>query len=390
MASAEGEPMIIDRAELLFLRIPFRMSVTHGAMADRTFSDSLIVKVASGGCAGYGEAVVREYVSGSLGGGAEFQRQVARLTGGFLAPVRERDLHWEDIAAHLSGLACEARELPILCAVETALLDLACGQAGTDVYSFLGAEPLRQSVIYGGVIPILPPEQAEKYVERYASLRFPNVKVKVGGDPGYNDAMLGLCRKELGQGFDIRVDANASWSIENATEQLDVCARHGVKVIEQPFAVSAEEAVSIMARAHAMGFDFIADEGVLTAADVASLACAGGCRVVNLRLSKNGGLSRVLALARVAEASGLAYQLGCMVGETGVLSALGRVAASLLPSPLYVEGSYDDILLSENITTRSFGFGPGGLAPIVRESGIGYEMSEEKLVKLSVARVPCP
>ena len=39
---------------------------------------------------------------------------------------------------------------------------------------------------------------------------------------------------------------------------------------------------------------------------------------------------------------------------------MGRLAASLLPRPLYIEGSYDELLLEENIVTPSFGFGRGG------------------------------
>jgi muconate cycloisomerase len=109
--------------------------------------------------------------------------------------------------------------------------------------------------------------------------------------------------------------------------------------------------------------------------------------MLNLRLSKNGGLFRVLSLAREADASGLAYQLGCMVGETGILSALGRMTASLLPRAVYLEGGYDDVLLAGNVTTRSFGFGPGGRAEIVRGRGIGYEVDEQALAKFSRARL---
>jgi muconate cycloisomerase len=110
--------------------------------------------------------------------------------------------------------------------------------------------------------------------------------------------------------------------------------------------------------------------------------------VLNLRLSKNGGVNRVLALAAEAESRGLSYQLGCMVGETGILSCLGRLAASLLPKPLYIEGSYDEMLLEENIVSPSFGFGPGGKAPILRGQGMGYHMEEGRLEKFSRARLP--
>ncbi|HTZ51718.1 MAG TPA: enolase C-terminal domain-like protein, partial [Spirochaetia bacterium] len=122
-------------------------------------------------------------------------------------------------------------------------------------------------------------------------------------------------------------------------------------------------------------------------ADVRRLAQTGAAQALNLRLSKNGGLSRVLSLAAEAEACGLTYQLGCMVGETGVLSCMGRLAASLAPRPRYVEGSYDELLLEENIVTPGFNFGAGGRAPIMRGPGMGYRVDTEKLARFTRACV---
>ena len=77
--------------------------------------------------------------------------------------------------------------------------------------------------------------------------------------------------------------------------------------------------------------------------------------MINLRLSKNGGLLKVLKMAEIAEKRGLQYQIGCHVGETGILSALGRVAASILPKAVYVDGSYDSYLLSTDFrVARSY------------------------------------
>jgi L-alanine-DL-glutamate epimerase-like enolase superfamily enzyme len=380
--------MRVEAAELHFLEIPFRLSVTHGARAGRTSSDSLVLKLFGGGRSGYGEAVVREYVSGSLGAGEDFQREAARITTSLLAPLRDRDLSWQEAAEYLAGLDCDSRSLPLLCAVETALLALAIAEAGGDAYTFLSMEPQRTSVVYGGVFPMLPLEQGRKYLDICAAMKLADLKVKVGTDAAYTAAILSLCRERLGGACDLRVDANGAWSTEDAESQMEICVRHGVRVIEQPFHVSAKETSVSLARMKERGFTLVADEGILGAADVRSIAASGVYQMLNLRLSKNGGLFRVLALAREAEASGLAYQLGCMVGETGILSALGRLTASLLPKPAYLEGGYDDALLAGNVTTRSFGFGQGGRAEIVRGRGIGYEVDEQKLATFSRARLP--
>ena len=379
--------MRLEAAELHFLEIPFRLSITHGARADRTCSDSLVLRLSGGKQAGYGEGVVREYVSGSLGSGEDFQHEAVRITSALLAPLRERELSWQEAHALLNGLACDSRSLPLLCAVETALLALAVSDAGVDIYTFLGETPLRTTVVYGGVLPILPLAHARAYLDICAGMRLPNLKVKVGEDTAYTEAILALCRDRLGTSCDLRVDANGTWAADDIEARMNICARHGVCIIEQPFPVSSGPHAAESARMMERGFVLMADEGILDAADVRSLAAYGHCGMLNLRLSKNGGLHRVLSLAHEAEANGLAYQLGCMVGETGILSAMGRLTASLLPRAVYLEGGYDDVLLAGNVTTRSFGFGAGGKAEIVRGSGPGFEVDERKLAEFSRARV---
>jgi L-alanine-DL-glutamate epimerase-like enolase superfamily enzyme len=379
--------MRLESAELHFLEIPFRLSITHGARADRTCSDSLVLRLSGRGRNGYGEGVVREYVSGSLGSGEDFQREAVRITSALLAPLRDREMSWQEARKLVNGLAGDSRSLPLLCAVETALLALAVSEAGVDAYTFLGETPLRTTVVYGGVLPILPLRHARAYLDICAGMRLPNLKVKLGGDTAYTQAILALCRDRLGASCDLRADANGAWVAEDIDTQMDICARYGVRIIEQPFPVSQGQHAAASARMVQRGFVLMADEGILDAADVRSIAASGLCGMLNLRLSKNGGLHRVLSLAREAEASGLAYQLGCMVGETGILSALGRLTASLLPSAVYLEGGYDDVLLAGNVTTRSFGFGPGGMAEIVRGSGLGFEVDERKLAEFSRTRV---
>ena len=378
--------MRVDSARLHFLQIPLRISVTHGARSARTASDSIILALQdASGRVGYGEAVVRDYVSGPLDA-PEARLLVARL----LEPFRGVETSWAQARATLSALSCRPQELPFLCAVETALLDLACAEAGSDAYDVLGAAPLRQDVVYGGVIPIVPVAQADAWLERYMGFGFHEVKVKVGSDAAYNDAMLGVCRRRLGEDFPIRVDANASWSAETVGAHLAVCGRHRVMVVEQPLAAGAAAgAVRVLADARARGFSFMADEDVLGEPDVAALAAAGIFDTLNLRLSKNGGLTRVLALAGAAKSRGLRYQLGCMVGETAILSALGRIAACLLPSPLAIEGSYDDIILSDNVSANGIGFGPGGAASVIRGAGVGFSVDRQRLARLSARTVDC-
>jgi muconate cycloisomerase len=119
--------------------------------------------------------------------------------------------------------------------------------------------------------------------------------------------------------------------------------------------------------------------------DMEKIDKVGYYRMLNIRLAKNGGLSKCLALAVQAEKMDLGYALGCHVGETGILSALGRVAASLMRRPMYVDGSYDTILLADNVTKENFSFGSGGDAPIIRGRSLGYQVDDAKIHRYAVA-----
>jgi muconate cycloisomerase len=382
------QPTRIEKAEIYALKIPFKMDFTH-AMASRAFSDSLILKIEGQGKRGFGEAIVRDYVSGEIGKNADLLKNVKEIIARILEPLIERNISWEEGKEHLDSLALESHELPLLCAVETALLDMFCNSSGEDIYGLLKKEPLKQSIQYGGTLPMLSLPEAEYILEMYEQVNIRNIRIKLGTDLDYNEEILKLSREKLGRNFDLRVDANASWSLEIALESLKLCRKYGIFRVEEPFGRDREEILFLLRDPESRDFQFVADESALTVNDIEAMAKNRSYHMINLRLSKNGGLLKILKMAEIAEKRGLQYQIGCHVGETGILSALGRVAASILPKAVYVDGSYDRYLLSENITSENFSFGFGGVAEIIRGQGLGFIVDETRLGRLSIGKIGC-
>ena len=378
----------IEKAEIYALKIPFKMGFTH-AMASRSFSDSLILKIEGQGKRGFGEAIVRDYVSGEIGKGADLLKNAKKIIARFLEPLMEKDISWEEGREHLDSLALESHELPLLCALETALLDMFCNSSGEDIYGLLKKEPLKQSIQYGGTLPMLSLPEAEYILDMYEQMNIRNIRIKLGTDLDYNEEILKLSREKLGRNFDLRVDANASWSLEIALESLKLCRKYGIFLVEEPFGRNREEILFLLKDPESRDFQFVADESALTVNDIETMAKNRSYHMINLRLSKNGGLLKILKMAEIAEKGGLQYQVGCHVGETGILSALGRVAASILPKAVYVDGSYDSYLLSENITSENFSFGFGGVAEIIRGQGLGFIVDETRLGRLSIGKTGC-
>ena len=378
----------IEKADLYALKIPFKMNFTH-AMASRAFSDSLVLKIKGQGKRGFGEAIVRDYVSGEIGKNADLLKNAKEIIVRILEPLMGKDISWKEGKEHLDSLVLESHELPLLCAVETALLDIFCNNSGKDIYGLLKTKPLKQSIQYGGILPMLPLSAAEYFLDMYEKANIHNIRIKVGTDLDYNEEILKLSREKLGRDFDLRVDANASWSLEMALNNLKLCRKYGIFRVEEPFGRDKEEILFLIKDPESRDFQFVADESALTISDIEIMAKNRNYHMINLRLSKNGGLLKILKMAEIAEKGGLQYQVGCHVGETGILSALGRVAASILPKAVYVDGSYDSYLLSENITSENFSFGFGGVAKIIREQGLGFIVDETRLGRLSIGKTQC-
>ena len=377
--------MKIREIRIHSIQIPFTHRIAHGK-ASRSFCDSFIVEVASDSGKGYGEALVREYVSGALGGttsGTDRLAVAAGIVQKLASPLALEDISWPLMRSYLETAAIEVNELPILCGLEGALLDCACREAGTDIFGLLEMRPRVTEIVYGGTLPIVPKEAMSMFIGLFRSFGVPNLRVKLGQDPSYADSTLRTAREAFGDGFDLRVDANASWSYNDFLAHIPVLRKHGVNLIEEPFGRGREENLRFVGDPSAKEFQLAADESALTPDDVRAIAAAGAFRIVNIRLAKNGGILRALRMRAAAWEHGLAIQVGCHVGETGILSAAGRATASLMPDALYVDGSYDEHLLSGNITTENFTFGIGGRAPVITGRRLGFEVDRAKLEEYS-------
>lgn len=377
--------MRIESAELFALKIPFVMPpMSHSAHRDRGACDSVVLQLSSAGVLGHGEIVFRDYVSGAADREEDPAARAAAAVRRLLEPLAGRDVDWSEAAAE--GREAGPSDLPIVCALETAMLDLACRLSGRDAYELLGREPVRTTIAFSGIVPLLPPAGAARFLLQFARAGVRSFKIKLGPDPAENRAVLLACREAVGERGDLRVDANGAWRVADVEGHLAACSAAGVSAVEQPFPVDAAGADAALRRGVERGFLFIADEGFLAEDDLVSIARAGTFGMINLRLAKNGGLTRVLRLARLAAGHGIAHQLGCMAAETGILSALGRLAASVLPAPRWVEGGYDGHLYADHLAGRHFGFGPDGTAPVIRGEGIGYTIGRDALAALSVSR----
>lgn len=136
----------------------------------------------------------------------------------------------------------------------------------------------------------------------------PILKIKLGGAEE-DEARLAAVRAAAPDAALI-VDANEGWRPQDLPQRLDLCARMGVALVEQPLPAADDAALAAIARP----VPVCADESLHTRTDLARLATRYDA--VNIKLDKTGGLTESLALAREAQELGLGIMVGCMVATS--------------------------------------------------------------------------
>ncbi|MBT8407409.1 MAG: hypothetical protein KJP05_08125 [Deltaproteobacteria bacterium] len=368
--------MRLTKIHLYLLQIQLCMPIKHH-LAERTHSENLVVKVVTdSGVAGYGEGIARKYVTGETTESCLvfLQDQLIPKINGFQVDSPT------DLVEKLPELFSEDRRVQApaaCCALELAILDAAGKAWGQSLAHLLGGAD--QPLVYSAVIPMMPQPSFLRLLSLIRKVEMPFVKLKVGNERDLE--CLSVAREILGPEIDIRVDANGAWDAEEAEERIAAMKPYGISAVEQP--VPKDDIMGLRQVAERVELPVIADESLCVERDAEHLAALGACQVFNLRLSKCGGILAALRLYEIGRNQGIDAQLGCQVGETGILAAAGRQLAASRKM-LYLEGSYSTYLLREDIVNEPVEFGSGGVAKPLEGHGLGISVNEETLQRLTV------
>jgi len=378
------------------LAIRLRRKFSHAA-AERTVADPIVVAVElASHVVGYGETLARPYVTG------ESPESVLAAIEGQIMPrlLSFRPGSFPDALEAIASLpetdADGQRITAARAAVELALLDAYSRHFHrpiTEVAGWLGLVGFGRpgslpAVRYTGVLSAGEPKAVVRSLRRMRWFGLRDFKLKVGFDG--DEAVLRAVVRALGRSLrrgrtTLRIDANGAWQLEQACRALAAWSDLPIAFVEQPLAKGCEkQLVELKRRLPAVRL--MHDESLVTRDDAISLLIDRVADGFNLRLSKCGGFLPSLRLAQIAREHGVECQLGCMVGETSILSAAGRRFLECVPRIRFAEGSYGRFLLREDVTRRSVGFGWGGRGRALPEPGWGINVLPDRLRRLCLDR----
>ena len=209
-------------------------------------------------------------------------------------------------------------------------IDMACwdilGKAtNTSVCDLLGGRYGDDFTLYRAISQIPPAEMAEN-LKKYRDEGYTRFQLKVGGDPDTDIQRIRMCSEVLNPGDRLVADANTGWlpheamRVVRAVQDIDV-------YIEQP-CLTYDECHSIQQRTN---HPFVMDECIDGIDPLMRIANDRSADVVNIKISKFGGLTRARQARDLCVRLGIAMTLEDSWGGDIVTAAIAAIAHSCPP-----------------------------------------------------------
>jgi L-alanine-DL-glutamate epimerase-like enolase superfamily enzyme len=364
-----AQPVRIHALALQPLAIPFKVSFRH-ASANRDEGASLWVEATSGsGLRGYGESCPRPYVTGETLDTARafFQHHEASVS---------RDI--VDLPTLRQWMVSHADDLDknpaAWCAIELAILDLFAREADQPLELVLSVPPLTGRFRYTAVLGDASPEAFRAAAEQYRRFGFTDYKVKLSGDLERDRGKLEFFRAREGP-VRVRADANNLWDTGDVATAFLHDLDYPFFAIEEP--VRKGRYAELARMGEALGCPIILDESFLRIGQLEALRSSPSRWLINLRVSKMGGLLRSLAIIEEVRKAGIGLIIGAQVGETSVLTRAALTVAQFARDGLVAqEGAFGTFLLTHDVCDPPLMFGAGGVLdvatyPSLQQPGLG-------------------
>ena len=372
--------MKIEKINIYKILLPFLGEFSH-SLRKRTSVGNIVVEISAGHGEqkGYGEGAPRSYVTGESQETAVHDIEQFIRQDSFPLELDDVGQIWDFVDSLPNGREHNAG----ICALEMALLDLLARKQNKPVIEYFPQDFFKETISYGAAAPLADRQRIIKICRLIRQFNINKLKLKMDNNFSNNKEIIEAVASVFDNNCDLKIDINGVWDDKLALMHMPLLKKHNVRVLEQPTMNNGPDILKIAEIAKAHGITLMADESACTLRDVETLVKEGNYGIINIRLSKCGGFRRSFRMIDFIRSKEIAFQIGCQLGESGLLSAAGRAINLLCDDSLYYDGSYDSFLLKKNVTLENVSFGPGGVAGPLHGAGLGVEVSKTKLKHLS-------
>ena len=236
-------------------------------------------------------------------------------------------------------------------------LDVACRDilgkhTGLPVCTLLGGALQDEVILYRAISQEAPEELARK-IAGYRDDGYRRFQLKVGGDADTDIERIRACREILDRGEVLIADANTGWNLAEATRVVNAVKDLDV-YIEQP-CQTYEECLSIRQRTD---LPFVLDEVMTDINAVLRGLADRAMDVINLKISKVGGLTRAALIRDLCVERGVAMTLEDTWGGDIVTAAIAHLAQSTPREFSFTAtdfNSYTNVVMADGAPRREKG-----------------------------------
>ncbi len=206
--------------------------------------------------------------------------------------------------------------------IDVACWDLLGKATGLPVYALLGGAAQDDVVLYRAISQA-PADEMARIVEGYAAEGYTRFQLKVGGDANDDIDRIKATRSVLKATHTLVADANTGWKMHDAARVVGAIAGLDVYV-EQP-CLTLEECASIRRRTT---LPFVLDEVIDTPITLLQAIAGDAMDVINLKISKVGGLTKARLMRDMCIASGIPMTIEDTWGGDIVTATIAHLARS--------------------------------------------------------------
>lgn len=219
-------------------------------------------------------------------------------------------------------------------AIDMALHDLLARQLGVPMHVLLGGA-VHTGVAQSRIVPIKDPADMAAHAARLAGEGYCQLKLKLSGDAALDVARVAEVRAASGPHVVLTLDPNQSYDAKGMLRAFARMERHDVALIEQPLPAADWAGMKLLTDTLPVAIE--ADESAATVGDVLGLVNGRVVDVINLKVSKLGGLCKFGAAVAICEAGGVICRVGATFGPALLQAAALQAAACVGKLPFGCE-----------------------------------------------------
>ncbi len=359
-----------EHLDLVTVRIPF---ITPFSISSATWDckEALLLRLSSGTVTAWGECVADPdpYYA------PETTVSAAHVIKRFLIPLVEPGMPFGEFSLRLKRVRGNSMAKATL---ENALIDLLARRQQVSLGTLLGGS---RTKIPSGISLGLQesPNQLVREVETAVARGYHRVKIKVkkGKDLEYIRAV-----RERFPGIQLMADANGDYTLEDA-RHLSRFDEFSLMMIEQPLSYSDFYEHSLLQAK--LTTPICLDESIHSLEDARSAIALGGCRILNLKQGRVGGLLESLRILELAISSRVPVWSGGM-DESGIGRAVNIHLQTVDGFTLPGDTSETSRYFHEDIVDPPVVLDPDGYIDVPHGPGSGVSVVLSRLEKYTVEK----